>query len=79
IPYNPLDLLRERYSHIVEVQNPWMRAQLHLAEAQHDGKEIDPMEAFREFYAQIRDETLEGSKEQLMMDIIDQAQKGDKA
>lgn len=79
IPYNPLDLLRERYSHIVEVQNPWMRAQLHLAEAQQDGKEIDPMETFREFYAQIRDETLEGSKEQLMMDIIDQAQKGDKA
>ena len=79
IPYNPLDLLRERYSHIVEVQNPWMRAQHHLAEAQQYGKEIDPMEAFREFYAQIRDETLEGSKEQLMMDIIDQAQKGDKA
>lgn len=79
ITFNPLDRLRERYNHIVEIQNPFMQAQLHLEEYEQDGKEIDPLEAFREFYEQLRDEKLDAAKEKLMMDIIDQAQKGDKA
>ncbi len=68
--YNPLEQLREKYSHIIEVVNINNNIKDNLELLSENERELDPTSAFEEFYKQIKSEDISKKSSELFADIL---------
>ena len=70
---NPMDSLREKYSHIVEVKNLARDMESQFMEEEEEDSQIDPFESFKDFYFQMKQVVMSASEEELVKEIIEEA------
>lgn len=74
-PYNPLEQLREKFTHIVEVNKVNKNSNIDFIDLDENSGEIDPFESFRDFYKQMRDKDLSEEGMSLFQEILSEVSK----
>lgn len=77
--YRPKDQLEEHYDHILEVKIENSRTKAQLEEADYDTRAISPLEVFKQFYQDMQGVAMSQEEEEIMIDVINFLQEGERA